>query len=233
MPAAERRWLFPAGVAALVLGALGLRLWGFRHGPAVRLQRRRERALRGGRDRHVRAHLQPELLHQPAGLHVPAARRVPARLRRPRRRLRLLRGRPEQRVRARAGAVGRARARSRSGCWRGRARGCSTAASASSPPRCWRWRSCPSTTPTSRSTTCRRWRRCASRSPASGASSRAGGCSTTRSPASGWGSPARRSTPAGSCCCRCSPRRWSAATRASRSGSAGSRSRACSRSSRS
>ena len=32
MPAAERRWLFPAGVAALVLGALGLRLWGFRHG---------------------------------------------------------------------------------------------------------------------------------------------------------------------------------------------------------
>ena len=32
MPAAERRWLWPAGVAALVLGALGLRLWGFRHG---------------------------------------------------------------------------------------------------------------------------------------------------------------------------------------------------------
>jgi hypothetical protein len=32
MPAAERRWLFPAGVAALVLGALVLRLWGFRHG---------------------------------------------------------------------------------------------------------------------------------------------------------------------------------------------------------
>jgi len=32
MPAAERRWRFPAGVAALVLGALGLRLWGFRHG---------------------------------------------------------------------------------------------------------------------------------------------------------------------------------------------------------
>ena len=28
------------------------------------------------RDRDVRAHLQPELLHQPAGLHVPAARRA-------------------------------------------------------------------------------------------------------------------------------------------------------------
>jgi hypothetical protein len=32
MPAAERRWLFPAGVALLVLAAFGLRLWGFRHG---------------------------------------------------------------------------------------------------------------------------------------------------------------------------------------------------------
>jgi 4-amino-4-deoxy-L-arabinose transferase-like glycosyltransferase len=34
MPAAERRrpWLWPAAVAVLVLAALGLRLWGFRHG---------------------------------------------------------------------------------------------------------------------------------------------------------------------------------------------------------
>ena len=32
MPAAERGWLWPAAIAALVLGALGLRLWGVRHG---------------------------------------------------------------------------------------------------------------------------------------------------------------------------------------------------------
>ena len=32
MPAAERGRLWPAGIAVLVLGALGLRLWGFRHG---------------------------------------------------------------------------------------------------------------------------------------------------------------------------------------------------------
>ena len=79
MPAAERA---AAGrgrprVAALrarrALGAAALRP---PPRPAVRLQRRRERALRGRRDRHVRAHLQPELLHQPAGLHVPAARGV-------------------------------------------------------------------------------------------------------------------------------------------------------------
>ena len=43
----------------------------------------------------------------------------------------------------------------------GRAGGCSTCASASSPARCWRSPSCPSTTRTWRSTTCRRWRRCA------------------------------------------------------------------------
>ena len=32
MPAAERRWAWPAGVAALVVAALGLRLYGLRHG---------------------------------------------------------------------------------------------------------------------------------------------------------------------------------------------------------
>ena len=32
MPAAERRWLWPAAVVALVLGALALRLYGVRHG---------------------------------------------------------------------------------------------------------------------------------------------------------------------------------------------------------
>jgi 4-amino-4-deoxy-L-arabinose transferase-like glycosyltransferase len=32
MPAAERRWIWPVAVAALVLAAFGLRLWGFRQG---------------------------------------------------------------------------------------------------------------------------------------------------------------------------------------------------------
>ena len=89
--------------------------------PAVRLQRRRERALRRGRDRDVRAHLQPALLHQPAGLHVPAARRLRARLRRARRGLRGLRGRPRRRLRRRARRCRRCSARSPSGClaWAG------------------------------------------------------------------------------------------------------------------
>ena len=49
---------------------------GRRAGPALRLQRRRERALRPARDRAVRARPEPALLRQPARLHVPAARRV-------------------------------------------------------------------------------------------------------------------------------------------------------------
>ena len=53
-----------------------LRLWGVDARPAVRLQRRRERALRAAGDRHVRALAEPAVLHQPAGVHVPAARRV-------------------------------------------------------------------------------------------------------------------------------------------------------------
>ena len=126
---------------------------------AAGLQRRRERALRRRRDRDVRAHLQPELLHQPARLHVPAARRVRARLRRPRRRRRGLRRRPRRRVRASRARCRPCSARSPSGCWRGRGRGCSTAASASWPRRCSRSPSCPCTTPTSRSTTSRRSRR--------------------------------------------------------------------------
>ena len=44
---------------------------GRRPRPALRLQRRRERALRPARDRAVRPRLEPALLRQPARLHVP------------------------------------------------------------------------------------------------------------------------------------------------------------------
>ena len=54
---------------------------------AVRLQRRRERALRPERDRPLRPRLEPALLRQPAGLHVPAARRLRRLVRRARGRL--------------------------------------------------------------------------------------------------------------------------------------------------
>ena len=57
--------------------ARALRLWGSDR-PPVRLQRRRGRPLRAARDRDVRAHLQPGLLHQPASftylLHVAVLR---------------------------------------------------------------------------------------------------------------------------------------------------------------
>ena len=104
MPAAERRWAWPAGGRRARPGGVRAAAVGLPPGPAVRLQRRRERALRGRRDRHVRAHLQPELLHQPAGLHVPAARGVRARLRRPRGRL----DAPSRRTRANVFALARA-----------------------------------------------------------------------------------------------------------------------------
>ena len=89
--------------------ALALRLCGLRHGLPFVYNADENAHFVAGRDRDVRAHLQPELLHQPAGLHVPAARRVPGRLRRARRRLGGLRDRPRRRLRGRAGAVGRAR----------------------------------------------------------------------------------------------------------------------------
>ena len=53
---------------------------------------------------------------------------------------------------------------------------------------------------------------------------------TTRSPAPGSGSPARRSTPAGSCCCRCWRRSWPARACPTPGGSAASCSPACWRS---
>ena len=212
--AAERRRPWPAGASRRsLLGALRAAAVGLPARAALRLQRRRERALR----RRARSGCSGTPTTRTTSSTRPPSRTcctssfalgfggrdgVSA---------------PSPRDPGDVFAVARAlSARARRGrgraARRGRARGCSTAGSASSPPRCWRSPSCPSTTPTSRSTTCRRWRRCASRWSASAASSRAGGCSTTRSPASGSGSPARRSTPAGSCCCRCWRPRWSAPT---------------------
>ena len=89
MPAAERaRW----GVARrrarrrCVAGAFAAcGCWGFQQRAAVRLQRRRERALRAARDRACSGTAEPALLRQPAGLHVPAARRCSRLVRRARR----------------------------------------------------------------------------------------------------------------------------------------------------
>ena len=129
---------------------------------AVRLQRRRERALRPARDRDVRPLLQPGLLHQPAGADLPAARRV----------LRCAGAAattcaPPSRPTPASVFVRRARGVGGAGtvavgllAWAG-ARLFDRRVGAASPRRCWRSRSCPSTTRTSRSTTCRRSRRCA------------------------------------------------------------------------
>ena len=71
----QRRWPWRLALGARPRRRARPAALGLPAGPAVRLQRRRERALRARRDRHVRARLEPELLRQPAGLHVPAARR--------------------------------------------------------------------------------------------------------------------------------------------------------------
>ena len=110
---------------------------GCRAGPAVRLQRRRERALRPRGDRPVRPRPEPALLRQPARLHVPAARRVrrcgsaaarasrtPTRSIRPRCSSSRV-SRPRSSARRRVAAVPRRRAP------------VPTGASACSPPRCW------------------------------------------------------------------------------------------------
>ena len=166
---------WPLAVAALVLAAFGLRLWGFRQGlPYVYNADENAHFVAGAIGMFGHTYNPNYFINPPAFtylLHVAFALGFGGRDGR----LELLRGGPDERVRARAGAVGRARRDRGRACWRGRARGCSTAASASSPPRCWRSPSCPCTTRTSRSTTCRRWRRCASRWSASAASSRAGG----------------------------------------------------------
>ena len=170
-----RGWI--AAVGALLAGALVLRLVGIAPRPAVRLQRRRERPLRPARDRDVRAHLQPGLLHQPAGLHVPPARSSSS-----------CAGAAREAVgdayaadrgdgvRARACARARARDGRRRAAGVGRPAAVRPRRRRWSPPRCWPSPSCPSTTRTSRSTTCRRSRRCASRwsgSPACTARNRA------------------------------------------------------------
>ena len=97
---------------------------------AVRLQRRRERALRAAGDRDVRALAEPALLRQPARLHVPAARRVLGPLGLARGGRRRVRGRPGRRRSRSRACSPRCSARPPSGCSRGPARGCSTAASA-------------------------------------------------------------------------------------------------------
>ena len=120
---------------AILLGALGLRLWGIRPRPALRLQRRRERALRAARDRDVRA--------------LATTRSTSST--RPRSRTSCTwrsgvrwggrgprsgtRSRPTRAPRSRSRACSRRCSGAASGrrCWRGRARGSSTGASGSSP----------------------------------------------------------------------------------------------------
>ena len=78
MPAAARRpqprrfdwrWGWPSPCCSRRSAAA----LGRRPRPAVRLQHRRERALRPAGDRLLRARLGPAVLRQPAGLHVPRA----------------------------------------------------------------------------------------------------------------------------------------------------------------
>ena len=152
---------------------------GRRAGPAVRLQRRRERALRPEGDRAVRPRLEPDYFVNPPAftylLHAVFAV--------------WFGGREgvshafatdptEVFIVARVAAA--VSARSRLAALPRRRAAASTGASACSRRRCWRSRSCPSSTPTSRSTTCRRWRRSRCRCGARRASCAAAACATTR-----------------------------------------------------
>ena len=203
-PPRERRWPWWVGLARRARRRARPARVGRQAGPALRLQRRRERALRPQRDRPLRPRLEPALLRQPAGLHVPAARRLRRLVRRPRGRLERLRDRPDRGLRRRArrpprrvgtlavwllylaGAqlFGRARRPAGRGAAGGRvparlllAPGAQRRADAGA----------------DRAVAVGHGRRAARRAPARLPARRASG--------SGW--PARRSTPAGSCCCRC------------------------------
>ena len=165
---------------------------GRRAGPALRLQRRRERALRAEGDRAVRPQLEPGLLRQPAR----ATRTCCTSSSRvwfggARRRLAsALRDRPDRRSSSsRACVAAVLGTRRRSGCSTSPARACSTAASACSPRRCWPSPSCRSSTRTSRSTTCRRWLPSASRCRHGGHPAPRARARLRRSPAPGSGWP--------------------------------------------
>ena len=93
-------------------------------------------------------------------------------------------------------------ARPPSGCWPGRARGCRPSRRPAWPRRCSRSPSCPCTAPLraqrrpdAGAASASRW----SASPASTAAA----ARVTRARRAGLGLPARPSTPAASCCCRC------------------------------
>ena len=194
----ERRWPWWVGLGARAGRRARPAPVGLQAGPAVRLQRRRERALRPARDRDLRAQLEPALLRQPAGLHVPPARPLRRLVRRARRAWPGARGRPDE-VFVVARPPPRRSARWPWGCSTWPARGSSAAPSGSSPRRCWRSRSCRCSTRTWRSTTCRRSRRSRCRCrhrrrPARRAPAR---LRARRRRARAWR--ARRSTRAGSC----------------------------------
>ena len=213
--AASSLWRLGGRAASLLL-ALGLRLWGLEHGPALRLQRRRERALRAARDRDVRPRLEPGLLRQPAGLHVRRCTSSSAvwyggrdgRVRRVRRR-------PDRGLVVARVDRARCSARSPSGCSTSPARGSSTAAAACSPPALLAVAFLPvfyshlalNDVPTLAPLCLALW-------GVGGRPARRAAGATTSSPGSASASPRRRSTRAGSSCSRCSRR--SACTRAHR-----------------
>ena len=206
MTAAERRrpWLWPVAVGAAHARGARAAAVGLPPRPAVRLQRRRERALRGRRDRHVRAHLQPDyfinppaftyLLHAAFALGFGGRDGVSATPTRP--------TRPTSFALARALS-----ARARRG--RGRAAGVGRRAAVRPPRRLRRRRAAGGRVPARPLQPLRAQRRADARAavPRAGRRRRRlraradARLRARRRRRSGW--PARRSTPAGSCCCRC------------------------------